>query len=232
MGTNRGRRRGENACPTMPSDPSAALTAEIIERARGIRLLVSDCDGVLTDGGVYYSGAGEVSKRFYIRDGMGVERLRKLAGIDTALVSGEGSPALKKRAEKLSITECHLGIEDKAAVLQTIAARRGLPLRPSPTSGTTSTTSRPWRWRAYPPVPAMPSQMFGRRPTSCAPPTAATGRSGNSRRSSSRPGRRGALDPAWCLLRGPSDPLLGPELRMAPFGPVQRRRAAPSAAIG
>ena len=69
-----------------------------------------------------------LSKRFHIRDGMGVERLRKLAGIDTAVVSGEGSPALKKRAEKLSITECHLGIEDKAAVLQTIAARRGLPL--------------------------------------------------------------------------------------------------------
>ena len=113
----------------MPSDPCAALTAEIIERARGIRLLVSDCDGVLTDGGVYYSGAGEVSKRFHIRDGMGVERLRKLAGIDTAFVSGEVSQALKKRAEKLSITECHLGIEDKAAVLQAIAARRGLPLQ-------------------------------------------------------------------------------------------------------
>ena len=113
----------------MPSDPCAALTAEIIERARGIRLLVSDCDGVLTDGGVYYSVAGEASKRFHIRDGMGVERLRKLAGIDSALISGEGSPALKKRAEKLSITECHLGIEDKAAVLQAIAARRGLPLQ-------------------------------------------------------------------------------------------------------
>jgi hypothetical protein len=135
----------------MPSDPSAALTAEIIERARGIRLLVSDCDGVLTDGGVYYSGVGEVSKRFHIRDGMGVERLRKLAGIETALVSGEGSPSLKKRAEKLSITECHLGIEDKAAMLQAIAARRGLPL-----------------------------------PALCCAPTAATGRSGNWPRSSSR----------------------------------------------
>ncbi|MGQ0595596.1 MAG: KdsC family phosphatase [Gammaproteobacteria bacterium] len=112
----------------MPSDPCAALTAEIIERARGIRLLVSDCDGVLTDGGVYYSGAGEVSKRFHIRDGMGVERLRKLAGIDTVIVSGEGSPSLKKRAEKLSITECHLGIQDKAAVLQAIAACRGIPM--------------------------------------------------------------------------------------------------------
>jgi 3-deoxy-D-manno-octulosonate 8-phosphate phosphatase (KDO 8-P phosphatase) len=112
----------------MPSDACAAQTAGIIERARRIRLVVSDCDGVLTDGGVYYAAAGEVSKRFHIRDGMGVERLRKLAGIETILISGEGSPAIRKRAEKLSITECHLGIEDKAAVLQAIAARRGFPL--------------------------------------------------------------------------------------------------------
>ncbi len=112
----------------MPSDACAAQTAEILLRARGIRLLVSDCDGVLTDGGVYYSGAGEVSKRFHIRDGMGVERLRKLAGIDSAIVSGEGSPSLERRAEKLSITECHLGIEDKAALLRAIATRRGIPL--------------------------------------------------------------------------------------------------------
>ena len=175
MGANRGRRRGENACPTMPSDPLAAQTAGIIERARRIRLVVSDCDGVLTDGGVYYSGAGEVSKRFHIRDGMGVERLRKLAGIDTALVSGEGSPAIRKRAEKLSITECHLGIEERPRYYRPSPRVAASRLRPSPTSGTTSTISRPWRWRAYPPAPAMPSQMSGRRPISCAPPMAGRG---------------------------------------------------------
>ncbi len=120
--------RGGGASRTMPSDACAALTAEIIARARGIRLLVSDCDGVLTDGGVYYSEAGEVSKRFHIRDGMGVERLRERAGIETAIVSGEMSPSLQKRAEKLAITECHLGIKDKAALLRALAARRRLPL--------------------------------------------------------------------------------------------------------
>lgn len=112
----------------MPSDPCAALAAEFVARARRIRLLVSDCDGVLTDGGVYYSEAGEIAKRFHLRDGMGIERLRTLAGIETAIVSGEASPSIEKRAEKLAIAECHLGIKDKAALLRSIATRRGLAL--------------------------------------------------------------------------------------------------------
>lgn len=94
--------------------------------ARHIRLVLTDCDGVLTDGGVYYSESGEALKRFNIRDGMGVERLRNLAGIETGIVSGERSPALLKRAAKLGITECHVGIKDKAATLRAILDRRGL----------------------------------------------------------------------------------------------------------
>jgi 3-deoxy-D-manno-octulosonate 8-phosphate phosphatase (KDO 8-P phosphatase) len=112
----------------MPIDYCAALTAEVRARARRVRLVVTDCDGVLTDGGVYYSGAGEALKRFHIRDGMGVERLRALAGIETAIVSGERSPSLQKRAEKLGIAECRLGVKDKAAVVEAIARERGLPL--------------------------------------------------------------------------------------------------------
>lgn len=112
----------------MPIDYCAALSAEVRARARRVRLVVTDCDGVLTDGGVYYSDAGEALKRFHIRDGMGVERLRELAGIETAIVSGERSPSLEKRAEKLVITECRLGVRDKAAVIKEIARERGLPL--------------------------------------------------------------------------------------------------------
>ncbi len=52
----------------------------LAERAYHIRLVLSDCDGVLTDTGVYYSEHGEELKRFSIRDGMGVELLRH-AGI-------------------------------------------------------------------------------------------------------------------------------------------------------
>lgn len=84
-----------------------------IERAKKIKLLLTDVDGVLTDNGVYYGESGEVLKRFSIRDGMGVERLRKLCGIDTGIVTGEVSPSVARRAEKLHITQLHLGIKDK-----------------------------------------------------------------------------------------------------------------------
>lgn len=105
---------------------SALNTAELMERACRIKLVLTDCDGVLTDGGVYYSELGERLKRFNIRDGMGVERLRRLAGIETGIVSGELSPSVPVRAEKLGITECHLGTKDKAATVLSILKRRGL----------------------------------------------------------------------------------------------------------
>src|SRR5580704_806523 len=93
-----------------------------------IKLLLTDCDGVLTDGGVYYGEAGEELKKFDIRDGMGVERLRNLAGVQTGVITGELSPSVIKRAEKLKITELHLGVKDKPAVLNEILSR--LDLKP------------------------------------------------------------------------------------------------------
>jgi len=98
----------------------------IVEKVKNIRFLLTDCDGVLTDGGVYYSNNGEVMKRFNIRDGMGVERLRKVLQIEVGIISGEESNSIRKRAEKLGITELHLGIVDKRAVLQEIIDRRQL----------------------------------------------------------------------------------------------------------
>jgi YrbI family 3-deoxy-D-manno-octulosonate 8-phosphate phosphatase len=95
------------------------------EKASKIVLLLTDVDGVLTDNGVYYGADGEVLKRFSIRDGMGVERLRN-CGIETGIITGENSGAVKKRAEKLNITELHLGIKDKAAVLREILERKQL----------------------------------------------------------------------------------------------------------
>jgi 3-deoxy-D-manno-octulosonate 8-phosphate phosphatase (KDO 8-P phosphatase) len=97
-------------------------------RARQIRLVLTDCDGVLTDGGVYYSDRGEELKRFSLRDGMGVERLRKLAGVDVGIVTAEVSGTVRQRAEKLQIAELHLGAKDKLAVLDCILERRRLRL--------------------------------------------------------------------------------------------------------
>lgn len=99
--------------------------ADLAARARRIRLVLTDCDGVLTDGGVYYSERGEEMKRFNIRDGMGVMRLRE-RGIATGIVTGEVSPSVRTRAAKLQIEELHLGIKDKPACLRSILARTGL----------------------------------------------------------------------------------------------------------
>jgi len=92
---------------------------EAERRARRIKLVLSDNDGVMTDAGVYYGPDGELIKRYSIRDGMGVVRLKQL-GIETGIITGETSPNLKRRAEKLQLTHLHLGVEDKVATIHNI----------------------------------------------------------------------------------------------------------------
>ena len=100
---------------------------ELARRARAVRLVLTDSDGVLTDTGVYYSERGEELKRFSIRDGMGVERLR-LDGIETGIVTGEMSPSVVRRAEKLALRHVLLGVKDKLGAVQGLCAERGLGL--------------------------------------------------------------------------------------------------------
>lgn len=99
---------------------------KIARMAKKIRLLLTDCDGVLTDGRVYYSARGEEMKAFSLRDGMGVERLRALAHVETGVITGENSEMVKKRMEKLAIREYHPGIADKYEVMKEIMAEREL----------------------------------------------------------------------------------------------------------
>jgi YrbI family 3-deoxy-D-manno-octulosonate 8-phosphate phosphatase len=106
---------------------SGIRTPAVLAKARAVRLLLTDVDGVLTDGQVYYSDSGEELVRFSRRDGMGVERLRA-AGIETGIVTREQSPIVARRAEKLGVTELHLGVEDKLQAIEAIAAGRGLEL--------------------------------------------------------------------------------------------------------
>lgn len=96
----------------------------IEQTAARIRLLLTDVDGVLTDGGVYYGAEGEVLKRFNIRDGMAVERLRAV-GVDVGIVTGENSPSVVRRAEKLKIGLLVLGCKDKARKLDQILHEHG-----------------------------------------------------------------------------------------------------------
>jgi 3-deoxy-D-manno-octulosonate 8-phosphate phosphatase (KDO 8-P phosphatase) len=99
--------------------------AELRARARRLRLVLTDSDGVLTDGGVYYSDRGEALRRFSVRDGMGVERLR-IAGIATAIMTREQSGCVERRAAKLRLPHLFLGVQDKAAQLPAVLAETGL----------------------------------------------------------------------------------------------------------
>jgi 3-deoxy-D-manno-octulosonate 8-phosphate phosphatase (KDO 8-P phosphatase) len=91
-----------------------------------IKVVLTDNDGVLTDTGVYYSSNGEEFKRFSIRDGMGVERLRKYAGIETIIITGEESGSVKARANKLNIKEYYLGVKKKADLIPEIIKKNNI----------------------------------------------------------------------------------------------------------
>ncbi len=102
------------------------MHSKLTKKAVGIRLVFTDVDGVLTDTGVYYNETGDALRRFSVRDGMGVERLRSLLDIETVIISGEKSPSIKARAKKLNIRECHLGIKDKGHLIRGLMENKGL----------------------------------------------------------------------------------------------------------
>jgi 3-deoxy-D-manno-octulosonate 8-phosphate phosphatase (KDO 8-P phosphatase) len=100
---------------------------ELRRRAAKLKFVLTDCDGVLTDTGVYYSHNGEELRRFSVRDGMGVQRLRD-CGIETAIISKENSLAIRKRAEKLVMRQVYLGVTNKLAMLPEILAQNQFEL--------------------------------------------------------------------------------------------------------
>jgi len=79
-----------------------------------IKLVITDVDGVLTDGGIYYDATGECLKRFHVRDGMGM-RLLEESGVRVAVLSGRDSATLRKRVADLGISLCQFGVKDKAS---------------------------------------------------------------------------------------------------------------------
>ena len=93
-----------------------------------IKLIVSDVDGVWTDGGVYYGAEGEILKKFNFRDGGGVV-LASLVNIPILILSGEDSKSVMLRMQKLKITNIHLGVKNKRAYLQDVAKKMSIDLR-------------------------------------------------------------------------------------------------------
>ena len=88
------------------------LAPDALARARRVRLVIFDVDGVLTDGRLWYGPGGEELKAFHAFDGHGVHLLR-MAGLDTAILSGRESQAVEERAKQLGIEHVVQGADNK-----------------------------------------------------------------------------------------------------------------------
>src|SRR5574337_1757225 len=95
------------------------------EKAKAIRLIVMDVDGVLTDGRIFYSADGVESEAFFVRDGFGL-RMARQAGLLTAILTGRMSAAVTHRAKELGISEIHQGAMNKLEVYEMLLQRYGL----------------------------------------------------------------------------------------------------------
>lgn len=105
--------------PALTFDPTLLL------RAQGVRVAFFDVDGVLTDGGLLFTEAGETIKRFSTLDGHGLKMLQKV-GITPAVITGRDSAPLRARLAALGITHVRYGTEDKAPAAQEILNELGL----------------------------------------------------------------------------------------------------------
>ena len=90
-----------------------------------IRLFLTDVDGTLTDSGMYYSESGDELKKFNTRDGKGLQLLQEV-GIQVGIITGENRDLVQRRAAKLKLDHCFLGIADKVPVVQQLLHRLDL----------------------------------------------------------------------------------------------------------
>lgn len=93
---------------------------ELISKMRRLKIVLADCDGVLTDGGLYYAEDGTELRRFQVLDGMGFIRLQQ-TGLKNGIITGDRTNIVDHRARKLHVDYFYKGCLDKLKVIQTIA---------------------------------------------------------------------------------------------------------------
>lgn len=99
--------------------PALNFPPELLLKAQGVRVAFFDVDGVLTDGGLLFTEAGETIKRFNTLDGQGLKLLQRL-GITPAVITGRDSKPLRVRLAALGITHAVFGTEDKRPAAEAI----------------------------------------------------------------------------------------------------------------
>ncbi len=98
---------------------------DLLARARAVRMLSCDVDGVLTDGRIYYADDGSEIKAFSSLDGLGLKMLHE-AGIVVAWITGSSAPAVNRRAKSLSVAHVVLGAENKLAPWERLRSELGM----------------------------------------------------------------------------------------------------------
>jgi 3-deoxy-D-manno-octulosonate 8-phosphate phosphatase (KDO 8-P phosphatase) len=101
---------------------SSALNAKLLR----VRMVVLDCDGVLTDGAIYLDSAGRESKAFSVLDGTGIKYLKR-SDIEVAILSGRSAKAVDHRARELDIAYVYQGYKNKMEGLKALLNRSGTP---------------------------------------------------------------------------------------------------------
>jgi 3-deoxy-D-manno-octulosonate 8-phosphate phosphatase (KDO 8-P phosphatase) len=104
---------------------SGEITEDLRRRAARVRLAAFDVDGTLTDGRLWFDGAGVESKAFHIHDGLGLKLLQD-KGIAVAFITARESPSARARARDLGITHVFTGVRDKRACLGELCAQLGI----------------------------------------------------------------------------------------------------------
>lgn len=102
-------------------------SSEFERRCRKIRVVIADIDGVLTDGGMYYSETGDELKKFNVRDGVGVVLMR-LAGLKVGAMTGENIKLVKRRLRKIGIDFFFTGVKNKKVCLDRYLSESGYSL--------------------------------------------------------------------------------------------------------
>jgi 3-deoxy-D-manno-octulosonate 8-phosphate phosphatase (KDO 8-P phosphatase) len=105
--------------------PTLNFPPGLLLQAQGIKVVFFDVDGVLTDGGLYFTEAGETLKRFHTLDGQGIKLLQR-GGITPAVISGRDSQPLRLRLQALGIAHVQLGTENKRPAAEQMLATLGL----------------------------------------------------------------------------------------------------------
>jgi 3-deoxy-D-manno-octulosonate 8-phosphate phosphatase (KDO 8-P phosphatase) len=101
------------------------LEDKLIQKAKQIKLLILDVDGILTDGQIILSDSGDEIKHFNVRDGHGIKMIMRY-GIEVAFLTGRASRVVNHRAKELGVLEVYQGIFDKVKVCAEIIKKKSL----------------------------------------------------------------------------------------------------------